>query len=476
MGLRRRRRRTLATRLANVRTRRAVTAVLVLAAAVYAVAVGAGRAVDQAEQLRLAELAVAGVETSRAHLSQTLILAVDLADDRATEAAFETSLDQARRTLTETRSAVLEVMPPGPEQAVADAGLQRVFAMLDLLEEGDLTQAKRLAETSVAGSLETLTERLSTIAAAEAADVRRTLGWAGLTTHLARFAVALVFPGALILGYWALGRRQVRTEKERAGERAKQAILEAQLHVEREINTAKDEFIANVSHELRTPLTAISGFAEVLEEGMIHDPETGLELVNLIIGQASELSRMVEDLLTASRADSGTLTFKLEDVDIRDEVEKVVPSFERLGSTISVSCPSVTVYADPLRVRQILRNLIANACTHGGSNIDISGVRAGSVLTLWVADDGPGVPDHVKDRLFERYVHRGELPLLIGSVGLGLAIARVLAREMGGDIRYERADGHTYFMVELPVSASEDRAAVDEVGSSDLDPRSMTDA
>jgi signal transduction histidine kinase len=154
------------------------------------------------------------------------------------------------------------------------------------------------------------------------------------------------------------------------------------------------------------------------------------------------------------------LTFKMEDVDVREEVEKVVVAFERFGGRITVSCPSVTVFADPLRLRQILRNLIANACAHGGSNIDVSAVRAGSVLTLWVADDGPGVPDHVKDRLFQRYVHQGDLPLLLGSVGLGLAIARVLAREMGGDIRYERVDGHTYFVLDLPVAAGKDRSPV----------------
>ncbi len=458
MGSHRTKHRRAFRRWTRARTRSAGAFVLVLAAAVYAVATGAVRAVDQAERLRNVELAAARVASSQTHLNQALILAVDLADDRATEAAFTGAVDQARRTLAVARSAVAEVMP-ADDTSSPPADLRPGFALLDLLEAGDLTRAKRLAETSLAESLESLTGELSKLAAVEGAALDRMRGLTGLAADLARFAVALAFPGLLIIGYWALARRQVRSERERALGRARQAELEAKLLVEREINAAKDEFIANVSHELRTPLTAIAGFAEVLEEGMLHDPETGLELVNLIIGQTAELSRMVEDLLTASRADAGTLTFKLEDVDVRAEVGKVVPTFERFGANITVSCPSVTVFADPLRVRQILRNLIANACAHGGNNIGISAVRAGSLLTLWVADDGPGVPDNVQNRLFERYVHQGDLPLLVGSVGLGLAIARVLAREMGGDIRYERSGGNTYFMLELPVSARDGATA-----------------
>ncbi len=438
--------------------------VLLMAAAVYAVTLGAQRAVDQAERLRNAELAAARVETSQAHLNQAMILAVDLADERATETAFTTALDQARRSLTVTRSTVTTVIPvDSGEYAAVEASLQEGFVLLDLLASGDLAGAEQLAGSSLTDSLQALAGELSVVVALEREALERTRSWTGLSSNLAGFAVALFLPGVLILGYWALAGRRVARERERARERARQAELESQLELEREINAAKDEFIANVSHELRTPLTAIHGFAVVLEEGMIQDPETGLELVNLIIGQTTELSRMVEDLLTTSRADSGMLTFKLENIDIKEEVDKVVPSFQRMGAAITVSCPSVTVFADPLRVRQILRNLIANACAHGGNNVDVSAVRAGPLLTLWVADDGPGVSDQVKDRLFERYVHQGDLPLQIGSVGLGLAIARVLAREMGGDIRYERASGRTYFVLELPVSAGEDRPPADEV-------------
>ncbi len=433
--------------------------VLLLAAFAFANATGAVSAIDQADRVRAVEGAEAAARTSQAHLSQALILAVDRQDGGATEEAAAAALDQGRRSLGALLSSVTDAYPEGdPLRTAADRYLQAGFALLDSLEAHSITEAKQLAEGDVAAAYVPLAEALDAEVAAAHEALARARSLAGLVANFARFAVALIVPGVLILIYRALGRRQVRTEQERAREEAQRAQLEAQLQAERDINAAKDEFIANVSHELRTPLTAIAGFAEVLEEGMIHDPETGLELVNLIAGQTAELARMVEDLLTASRADAGTLTLKLEDMDIRDSVEKVVAPFRRFGNQISVSCPSVTVYADPVRVRQILRNLVANACAHGGQNIDVSAVRAGRVLTLWVADDGPGVSDDVEDRLFQRYVHQGDLPLLVGSVGLGLAIARVLAREMGGDVRYERVPGHTHFVLELPVSASDDRS------------------
>ena len=116
------------------------------------------------------------------------------------------------------------------------------------------------------------------------------------------------------------------------------------------------------------------------------------------------------------------------------------------------------VQADPLRVRQILRDLISNAIQHGGPNIRIYGDSAGSKYVVSVEDDGPGVPSEIADRLYTRFVHRSEVPLTAGSAGLGLAVAQLLAQAMGGSLDYERVANRTAFVLSLPLaSAGEER-------------------
>jgi signal transduction histidine kinase len=113
------------------------------------------------------------------------------------------------------------------------------------------------------------------------------------------------------------------------------------------------------------------------------------------------------------------------------------------------------VLGDQLRIRQILRNLLSNAVQHGGPTIRIYGDEAGSRYVISVEDDGEGVPEHVAERLFTRFVHKGETPLTAGSIGLGLAVARLLAEAMGGSLDYERITGRTSFVLALPLAAGD---------------------
>ena len=101
--------------------------------------------------------------------------------------------------------------------------------------------------------------------------------------------------------------------------------------------------------------------------------------------------------------------------------------------------------ADALRLRQVLHNLISNAVRHGGSEITVLGRPDGGGFSVAVGDDGPGVPARTEGRLFTRFVHSADQALITGSVGLGLAITRLLIEGMGGTVVYERRDGHTWF-------------------------------
>jgi signal transduction histidine kinase len=238
-----------------------------------------------------------------------------------------------------------------------------------------------------------------------------------------------------------------------------QAEMRLRVESERAINKSKDEFIANVSHELRTPLTGIVGFAQLLENADLQ-PED-LEVVRLIVDQSAELSRMVDDLLTAARADANALTIHLQTASIHDEVDEVVRFVELMRTQVDVSCQQAKVTIDPERFRQVLRNLLVNARKHGGAKIAVRGVCKDGKYVCSVIDNGPGVPAHVQERLFSRFVHSGEEPVIMGSVGLGLAIVAELCRLMECEVAYRRVRGETWFSVSIPLAEAPVEPATD---------------
>ena len=203
---------------------------------------------------------------------------------------------------------------------------------------------------------------------------------------------------------------------------------------------AKDQLIRTVSHELRTPLTAILGYAELLgeSEGRVGRRD---EMVATILRQGRDLSDIVEDLLTRAQSEARTLSVVAVPVDLGANVNQVLEAWhgdERMRVTTSGS-PARAI-GDPARVRQIVRNLVTNALRYGAGAIEITtGMRA-SGAWLTVSDEGTGIPEQEAERVFEPY-ERGEAGVMPGSIGLGLAISRELARLMGGDLTYRRARG-----------------------------------
>ena len=140
----------------------------------------------------------------------------------------------------------------------------------------------------------------------------------------------------------------------------------------------------------------------------------------------------------------------IEDVALEREVTEVTEPFRRRGAHIVISGTQSRVAADRLRLRQVLRNLVSNACKYGRRLIEIRIEDRGATVAVAVVDDGPGVPEELVDQLFSRYVHEGGTALLKGSVGLGLSIARSLTIEMGGLLSYERVAEMSVFEVVLP--------------------------
>jgi signal transduction histidine kinase len=216
---------------------------------------------------------------------------------------------------------------------------------------------------------------------------------------------------------------------------------------------SKDDFLASVSHELRTPLTTVYGSAEaLLEEWDGMEPSVRRELVGLIAHESGELTHMVEDLFVAAQADPEAVSVAPEPIELHPLIAQLVSAGVDRVARIRLGEISGVAWADPLRLSQILRNLVSNALRYGGPRIRIEAKVAGGRCVVGVLDDGAGVPDERRETIFDLYERPRTTGGTPGSVGVGLAVSRSLARLMGGDLEYEYAEGWTRFRLELPAA------------------------
>lgn len=209
---------------------------------------------------------------------------------------------------------------------------------------------------------------------------------------------------------------------------------------------SKDEFIASVSHEIRTPLTGVHGSAMVLSQDWdrLTDEERS-ELIGYVATESGELARIVEDLLVAARADVGSLTVRIQPIDLTAEIKTTLDGISFRNGRPDTSGVVGSARADPLRFRQILRNLVTNAVRYGGDRVSIQTEQAGGRVLVSVVDDGPGIPEHLWEMVFEPYQRAHTDNSTPGSVGLGLTVARQLALLMDGDLSYRRSEGLSRF-------------------------------
>ena len=208
---------------------------------------------------------------------------------------------------------------------------------------------------------------------------------------------------------------------------------------------AQASIVAAVSHEVRTPLTAVLGIAQELNAGWETIPdEIRHELVGLVAEQAADMTTIVEDLLTAAKAEQGKLVVDAQRVDLALVFHSVMGQLRLAALPVHGSADA---WADPLRVRQVMRNLIVNARRYGGKEIALSvGTNEGHAF-VEVSDNGQGVSAKRLEELFSPYSGTEDRP---DSIGLGLAFSRQLAVLMGGNLTYRREDSRTVFRLTLP--------------------------
>jgi signal transduction histidine kinase len=212
------------------------------------------------------------------------------------------------------------------------------------------------------------------------------------------------------------------------------------LAAERRAVELKDEFVSMVSHEFRTPLTSIAGFSETLRTTWPDLEQTEIdEFLVIMREEAQHLRNLVEDILVIPRIEAGRLRLRLEEFDLAAEIAATARLvFPDTGKEVNINVPGgVIVNADRGRTGQVLRNLLDNARKYGGDDVQIEGEAGVDIYTVTVSDNGPGIAEPHWERIFDHFeqVNKGDSRESEG-VGLGLPIARRLARAMSGDVWY----------------------------------------
>jgi signal transduction histidine kinase len=222
-----------------------------------------------------------------------------------------------------------------------------------------------------------------------------------------------------------------------------------------EVEAMERNFLMSVSHELRTPLTAIRGHVSAILEGVVSDPESRQSSLETVELEAQRLERLVGDILDLAKLDTHRFTVTTEEVDMAQLLDQAFERYRDEAARRSIDYrrdvhDDLVIVSDGDRVLQVVGNLLSNAfhATPDGGRISLELARQNGTVHVAVEDNGPGIPDELRDRLFRPFVSQTG-----GGTGLGLAIARELSIALGGrlDLDTEVGRGSRFELV-LPAS------------------------
>jgi len=227
----------------------------------------------------------------------------------------------------------------------------------------------------------------------------------------------------------------------------------------KQLDVAKDRFIALTTHELRTPLSAMVASAEILKLNLYDSPEQMREFIDMIYEQGHHLQDLVNDILDFAKIQAGKMDFFIGQSDVGPFAESLFHSFESMAATSAVtlhieSVPeNLNCYFDEVRLRQVLSNIINNAIKYNKTNgkVHLSLSQEGSVVKISVRDTGKGIPEEEFDKVFNEFETIGKVAQHHKGTGLGMPISRKLMEGMGGTLQFTSVHGEgSTFWIEIP--------------------------
>jgi signal transduction histidine kinase/CheY-like chemotaxis protein len=365
---------------------------------------------------------------------------------------------------------VLDATPPGDRD---DDGVEDHSGVGELYDAPDPAMLNAVATGSTQVTAEPYTDRWGTFVSAYS-PIRTNQGaiegFVGVDVEVSAYEARLAAMaraaqagfGVAVLASALLGATILVLR--RSGRRAELATESARRAAEA-ANRSKSEFVAKVSHELRTPISAIVGYVDVLRESS-RTPSQRLEITpaeatNAIARNARSLLALVNDILDGARIEAGTLPVDRVPTNVRqvamDVMEALLMRAEEKRLTLSADVESNVpheIMSDPLRLRQIITNLVGNAIkfTESGSVLIRISNEEPALLAISVRDTGPGMTSEQMSKLFRPFTQLdNSMSRAFGGAGLGLSISRQLSGLLGGTIDLESSPGRgSVFTVRLP--------------------------
>jgi signal transduction histidine kinase len=245
-----------------------------------------------------------------------------------------------------------------------------------------------------------------------------------------------------------------------------------------ELDRMKDQFVSSVSHELRTPLTSMVGYLELLLDGEAGELEDEQEhFLQIVNRNCLRLNRLVDDILFVARVDAGRLSLERQAVDLGELAAAAVQSAQAAADAKEISLRLAVedslprLWADPLRLTQLLDNLISNALkfTPEGGAVTVTVSPGGEAgVRLEVADTGVGIPADEVGKLFDRFFRASTASVAPGT-GLGLSIVKSIVDVHGGTVSVESTEGAgTTFAVDLPYQTAPEASAVADTATTEV--------
>ena len=229
----------------------------------------------------------------------------------------------------------------------------------------------------------------------------------------------------------------------------------------RRLEKTRTDFVANVSHELRTPLTTIEGYAELLLDGALDDPDNSYRFTAKIVEQSKQMALLITDLLNLSKLESGAISLRRVSCHLHEFYQPLIDIFDPVIEEASlelkwqIADDLPLIFVDRQMIRQVFVNFIDNAIKYSpkGGEITLSATVVGNMVQCTVQDNGIGIPKESLPRIFERFYRVDKARSReLGGTGLGLAIVKHLVQLHGGTLHIDSEVGKgTIIEIGLPV-------------------------